>query len=168
MKRIRLLALLVPAAALLTAAFDALQIVKTSAVVSDPQGNLLPKRVPGALVDYTVTVTNPNGILTAVNGVTMSDAIPANTELRVADLGLLPGSGPVVFSEGLVPSLLSYSYSGLGSTTDRLDFSNNNGATWTYVPSGTYDRNVTNIRVRLGGNQVTGSSFSLRFRVRVR
>ena len=47
--------------ALLIAAGSPLTIVKTSAVVSDPQGNLLPKRVPGSLVDYTVTITNPNG-----------------------------------------------------------------------------------------------------------
>ncbi len=155
---------------LLVAAFDPLGIVKTSAVVADPQGNLLPKRVPGAVVDYTTTISNPNGIFTTVNGVTFSDAIPANTVLRVADLGLL-NSGPVVFAEGLIPSLLSYSFTSLGSTTDRLDFSNNNGATWTYTPvadANGYDSRVTNIRVRLGGNQVAGSTFSIRFRVRVK
>ena len=152
------------------AAAAALTIVKTSSVVSDPQCNPLPKRVPGALVDYTTTITNPNGIFTTVNGLTFTDPIPANTELRVADLGL-PGSGPVAFAEGVVPSLLTYSFTSLSSSTDRLDFSNNNGATWTYAPSGGatgYDSNVTNIRVRLGGNQVAGSSFTLRFRVRVK
>lgn len=153
---------------LLLMAFAPLTIVKTSAVVSDPQGNLLPKRVPGALVDYTVTISNPNGALTTVNGVTFADAIPANTVLRVADLGLL-NSGPVVYTDGLTPpSLLTYSFSSLGSTTDRLDFSNDNGATWTYTPSGEFDSHVTNIRVRMGGNQVAGSSFTLRFRVKVK
>lgn len=166
MKRLRLLPL-----ALLVAA-SPLTIVKTSSVVSDPQNNLLPKRVPGAFVDYTITITNPNGALTTVNGVTFADAIPANTALRVADLGLLPGSGPVVFADGLLPpSLLTYSFISLGSTSDRLDFSCDNGATWTCTPvadaNGT-DARVTNIRVRLGGNQVAGSSFSIRFRVMVR
>jgi uncharacterized repeat protein (TIGR01451 family) len=167
MKRLALLPL---ALLLLTAAFDPLSIVKTSAVVSDPQGNLLPKRVPGAFVDYTATITNPNGIFTTVNGVTFSDAIPANTSLRVADLGLL-SSGPVAFSEGLVPSLLTFSFTSLGSSTDRVDFSNNNGSTWTYTPTADAngcDNAVTNVRVRLGGNQVAGSSFSIRFRVRVK
>lgn len=153
----------------LTAAMAPLTISKTSAVVSDPQGNVLPKRVPGSLIDYTITVSNPNGIATPVTGVTLSDAIPANTILRVGDLGLLPGSGPVVFTDGVLPaSLLTYSFGGLGSTTDRLDFSRDNGATWTYVPSGEFDANVTNIRVRLGGTQVAGSSFTLRFRVKVK
>ena len=148
-----------------------LTIVKSSAVVSDPQNNLLPKRVPGAVVDYTINVTNPNGALTTVNGIALTDAIPANTDLRVADLGLL-NSGPIVFTDGLLPpSLLTYSFTSLGSTTDRLDFSRDNGSTWTYTPvadANGYDRQVTNIRVRLGGNQVAGSSFSLRFRIRVR
>lgn len=166
MKRLALLPL-----ALLLAAMAPLTITKTSAVVSDPQNNLLPKRVPGAFVDYTATISNPNGIFTTVNGVTFTDVIPANTSLRVADLGLLPGSGPMVFAEGIVPSLLTYSFTSLGSGTDRLDFSSDNGATWTYTPTADAngcDNRVTNIRVRLGGNQVAGSSFTLRFRVRVK
>jgi len=148
-----------------------LTIVKSSAVVSDPQGNLLPKRVPGSVIDYTINVTNPNSALTTVNGIAITDAIPANTDLRVADLGLL-NSGPIVFTDGVLPpSLLTYSFSSLGSGTDRLDFSRDNGATWTYTPvadANGYDSQVTNIRVRLGGNQAAGSSFSLRFRIRVR
>jgi uncharacterized repeat protein (TIGR01451 family) len=160
MKRILCLAPML----LLTAGAD-LTIVKTSAVASDPQGNLLPKRVPGSLVDYTVTITNPNGALTTVNGVTFTDAIPANTVLSTADLGLL-NSGPVDFGAGL--SLLTYSFTSLGSTTDRLDFSCDNGSTWTCVPNTTYDTRVTNIRVRLGGNQLTNTSFTIRFRVKVK
>lgn len=144
-----------------------LTIVKSSAVVSDPVNLTFPKRVPGSVVDYTINVTNPNGALTTVNGIAITDAVPANTDLRVADLGLL-NTGPIVFTDGLLPpSLLAYSFSSLG----RLDFSRDNGATWTYTPvadGNGYDRQVTNIRVRLGGNQVAGSSFSLRFRVRVR
>ena len=166
-----LLKLLRAAPLLVLIAASPLTIVKTSAVVADPQGNLLPKRVPGAMVDYTSTIANPNGALTAVAGVTFSDAIPPNTALNVTSLGL-PGSGPVVFTDGVLPpSLLVYSYAGLASSSDRLDFSNDNGATWTYVPiadAGGCDSAVTNIRVRLGGSQSAGSSFSLRFRVRIR
>ena len=168
MKRRLLLIRLVPM--LLLTGAD-LTIVKSSAVVSDPVNLTFPKRVPGSVVDYTINVTNPNGALTTVNGIAITDAVPANTDLRVADLGLL-NTGPIVFTDGLLPpSLLAYSFSSLGSGTDRLDFSRDNGATWTYTPvadGNGYDRQVTNIRVRLGGNQVAGSSFSLRFRVRVR
>lgn len=155
---------------LLLAAGSPLTITKASSVVSDPQANLLPKRVPGAYVDYTITVTNPNSVFNTVNGVTLTDAVPANTALRVSDL-VLVSSGPVAFGESIVPSLLTYSFTSLSSTTDRLDFSNDNGATWTYAPSADAngcDTSVTNIRVRLGGNMVAGSTFTLRFRVRVR
>lgn len=154
--------------ALALMAFAPLTIVKTSSVVSDPQGNLLPKRVPGAFVDYTTTITNPNSAINTVNGVTFTDPIPANTSLRVADMDILT-PGPVAYTAGL--SLLSYTFTSLGSTTDRIDFSKDNGATWTYTPiadANGCDNLVTNIRVRLGGNQVSGSNFSLRFRVRVK
>lgn len=162
MKLLRLLPL-----AVLIAAGTPLTITKTSAVVSDPQGNLLPKRVPGAFVDYTITVSNPNGITTTVNGVTIADAIPANTVLYVKDVALL--SGPVAYTDSL--SLLTYTFTSLASTTDRLDFSCDNAATWTCTPvadANGNDSRVTNIRVRMGGNQVAGSSFSLRFRVMVK
>jgi uncharacterized repeat protein (TIGR01451 family) len=167
MKRLKLIARMLPLI-LLVAAFDPLTIVKTSSVVSDPQGNLLPKRVPGSFVDYTTTISNPNGIFTTVNGVVFSDAIPANTALRVSNIELLV-SGPVDFVPGL--SLLTYSFTSLGSTTDRIDFSRDHGATWTYTPvadANGCDNQVTNIRVRLGGNQVAGTNFSIRFRVRVK
>lgn len=153
---------------LLVAAWDPLTIVKTSSVVSDPQGNLLPKRVPGAFVDYTATITNPNSVFTTVNGVVFTDAIPANTSLRVADMDIL-NPGPVAYTAGL--SLLTFSFTSLASTTDRVDFSRDSGATWTYTPvadANGCDNLVTNIRVRMGGNQVAGSAFSLRFRVRVK
>jgi uncharacterized repeat protein (TIGR01451 family) len=148
----------------------ALGVVKTSAVVSDPLNDVLPLRVPGAVLDYTVTVTNPlaNGT-TTVSNVIYSDPIPDKTALYVLDLAGV-GKGPVVFSNGLPASNLTYTYTTISDTGDALDFSNDGGLHWTYVPmpdSGGFDAGVTNIRVRLTGNQTTGGSFALRFRVRV-
>jgi uncharacterized repeat protein (TIGR01451 family) len=146
----------------------ALGITKTSAVVSDPLADLLPLRIPGAVVDYTVVIANPlANSTTTVSGVVYSDPIPARTALRVTDLASA-GKGPVDFVQTL--SGLSYTYSGLSSTTDTLDFSADGGTTWTYVPvadANGYDAAVTNIRVRLSGNQTAGTSVSLRFRVQV-
>lgn len=156
----------------------ALTVTKTSQTVSDPMGNLLPKAVPGAVVDYTVMITNPlANSLTTVAGVTFTDAIPTNTDLRVSDLPLLTG-GPVVFTDGLVPpTTLSYTFTSFANTTDSIDFSADGKPvtdvtkSWTYQPTADangYDRNVTHIRVRMIGTQTAGSSFSLRFRVRLR
>ena len=149
-----------------------LTVVKTASTVSDPTGQLMPKAIPGAVVDYTITITNPGSNWnTTVKTVTFQDAIPARTKLRVSDLGLL-NSGPLVFSDGLIPPTgLTYSFLGLGRGDDGVFFSSDNGATWTYTPvadADGYDANVTHIRVRLSGNQTAGSSFSLRFRVKLK
>ncbi|MBO9712192.1 hypothetical protein [Sphingomonas sp.] len=166
-KRLRLLPLL-----LLLLAASPLTITKTSSVVSDPTGQLFPKAIPGAVVDYTITVANPvANSLSTIKTVEIKDAIPARTTLRVADLGVA-NSGPVAFSESLIPSSgLTYSFQGMSSTIDSLSFSSDGGTTWTYTPTADangYDSNVTNIRVRLSGNQTAGSNFSLRFRVKVK
>ncbi len=169
----RLLTLAVTMLAVAPAVSAPLTITKSLQTVSDPVGNLLPKAIPGAEIDYSVTIANPNGVLPTVSGVAFADAVPAGTMLRVSDLALL--TGPVEFVDGnvlgLLGSGLTFSYSSLTNTTDGVDFSNDNGLSWTYQPTigaNGCDAAVTNIRVRLGGTQVAGSSFRLRFRVRVK
>lgn len=176
MKRLVLAALLLLAA---PAAADPLTIAKSSALVSDPINLIvLPKRIPGALVDYNLRIANPNAALdltpTFFRLVSVADPIPVGTALFVGDLGL-PGSGPVVFSDGSVLGLLgtglTYNYVSLASTADSLEFSRNNGASYDYTPvadADGVDALVTNIRVRPSGTQAPGSGFNLRFRVRVR
>lgn len=151
-----------------------LTIGKSFQTVSDTAGSLYPKAIPGAEIDYTIRITNPNGLLPAVTGVTFSDAIPAGTMLRVGDLGL-PASGPVEFADGallgLLGSGLGYAFTGLRQPLDSLDFSNDNGRTWSYQPTAGADGcdpAVTNIQVRLSGSQAPGSTFAIRFRVRVK
>lgn len=60
----------------------ALSVAKTSAVVYDPFNGALapgvfPKAIPGARVEYSITLTNTGGQSASV--VTITDAIPANT-----------------------------------------------------------------------------------------
>ena len=154
------------------AAAAPLTLVKASSVVAD---GVNPKAIPGALVDYTVVVTNPAAnSLSAVGGVTVTDTLPVNVKLRVADLGA-SGSGPVEFADGnllglgLLNSGLSYGFVSLASASDSIDFSTD-GVTWSYVPvvdASGCDARVRAIRIRLAGNQVAGSGFRLRFRVAV-
>uniref|UniRef100_UPI0035CC1EF1 hypothetical protein n=1 Tax=uncultured Sphingomonas sp. TaxID=158754 RepID=UPI0035CC1EF1 len=146
----------------------ALVVTKTSQVVSDPQGDVGPKAVPGAEVDYTISIQNPNSVATTIAGVTFTDSIPANTKLRVTDYGLL-NSGPVSFSSGL--SLLTYAFTNFADDADSLSFSNDNGVTWKYRPVADAtgcDANVNKIRVVAGGSQLFGTTFSIKFRVRVK
>jgi uncharacterized repeat protein (TIGR01451 family) len=55
-----------------------LAVVKSAAVISDPvNGATNPKAIPGAIVRYTIAVTNSGAA--AATAVTLTDAIPANT-----------------------------------------------------------------------------------------
>lgn len=56
----------------------ALTVVKSSTVISDGVNIANPKALPGATVQYCLTVANAT-LLTAANGVTLTDVIPANT-----------------------------------------------------------------------------------------
>lgn len=154
-----------------------LTMLKSALTTSDPvNGTSSPYNIPGATVLYSLQTTNTGKGVTDANSVVVTDPIPPNTVLYVGDLGGA-GSGPVLFVDGAAPanSGLTYTFSGLASTTDDLEFSNDNGTTWTYVPvpdANGYDANVTNIRVNPqgvmnGSNGTTNPTFTLRFRVKV-
>ncbi len=158
-------------------------VAVTSTVVSDPVNCTTPgssasctplgsqKRIPAAVVEYEVAVSNSGG-LGDPDSVLVSDPIPADTELRVVDIAGV-GSGPIAFLDGPSPSSLTYTFTSLGSTTDDLEFSTDGGTTWTYTPVANpagCDPAVTHVRVRPRGTfaQDAGTpdpSFTLRFRV---
>jgi uncharacterized repeat protein (TIGR01451 family) len=152
-----------------------LSVVKVSSVFSDPvHATTNPKSIPGAIATYGITVTNSGPGQVDSNTLVFADAIPANTSLYIGDIGAV-GSGPVVFANGATSSGMTYTYTSLASTTDNVDFSKDNGVTWTYVPvsDGTgFDSTVTNIRVRPQGVMAAAGagnpSFSISFRVRIK
>ena len=150
--------------------------VKTMQLESDPYNSTTnPKAIPGGVVRYSVTVTNTDAATTDSNTFVFMNPVPSGTELYVGDLAA-PGEGPVAFTDGSPASELVYTFTSLASSTDSLSFSNDNGSTWTYVPTvdaDGYDSNVTDIRVSPTGafaradcGNVPG--FSLQFRVRVK
>lgn len=145
-----------------------LNLVKTSSLFSDPvNGTTSPKAIPGAFVDYTVTLSN-QGIGQVDSGtVEITDPVPANTSLFVDT-----GSGaPIVFVDGTPSSGLTYNY-----VTD-LRFSNNAGgaAPFNYTPvpdAQGFDPLVTGFQIVFGGamNGSSGAgdpSFNIVFRVRI-
>lgn len=152
-----------------------ISLQKTTITISDPvNGTTNPKAIPGALSEYTIRATNTGTSPADNNSISISDAIPSNTALYVGDISGA-GSGPIRFVDGSPPSGLSYNYTALGNTSDNLSFSNNNGTSYTYVPSPDaegVDTNVTNIRVStLGQFLASGGggnpSFNILFRVKV-
>jgi uncharacterized repeat protein (TIGR01451 family) len=152
-----------------------IQTVKSVETLLDPtNGSSNPKAIPGAVVQYTIMSSNSGFAATDTDSVTITDSIPANTEMFVGDIAA-SGSGPLAFIDGSTSSALSYTFSALGSNTDDLEFSSDGGATYTYTPvpdADGYDSNVTHFRGLTGGafaasNGVNNPSFSFQFRVRV-
>ena len=145
-----------------------LQVAKVSSVLSDPvNGTTGPRAIPGAVVQYTVTVVN-QGIGSADAGsVEITDPVPPNTALFVDSAG----SGPISFVDGTPTSGLSYS-----AATD-LAFSNTpgGGPPFNYTPTPDaqgFDPLVTGYRIILGGAMNGTSSagdpnFNIVFRVRI-
>lgn len=174
MRRLLPLGLALLAAPLAAVGAATLAVNKSSMVVSDQVNTLNPRALPGALIDYSLVVTNPlANALQPVRGVVIEDPIPANVALRVADLGAA-NSGPVEFADGTLLGLdptgsgLTYSFGGYASTTDSVEFYD--GTSWAYQPvsSGGFDANIRAIRVTLTGTQKAGTSFRLRYRVRLK
>ena len=151
-------------------------IVKSSQVVSDPiNATSNPKAIPGAVILYSLLITNTDGSRGDNNSLIFTDPIPANAELYVGDLGGA-GSGPVSFTDGATTSALTYTFTSLASTTDDVSFSNDGGTTWTYTPTPDvdgFDAAVTHLRVNPKGSFARAEcgnnpSCTLRFRIRVK
>ncbi len=145
-----------------------LQVAKVSSVLTDPvNGTTGPRAIPGAVVQYTVTVAN-QGIGSADAGsVEITDPVPANTALFV----VTAGSGPVSFVNGTPASGLSYN----AATDLRFSNSPGGGPPFNYTPTPDaqgFDPLVTGYRIILGGsmNGSTGAgnpNFNIVFRVRI-
>jgi uncharacterized repeat protein (TIGR01451 family) len=151
-------------------------VLKSAQTFSDPvNGTTNPKAIPGASMIYTIGVTNQGNGATDTDTVVITDAVPLNTSLFVGDLD---GSGsPVQFIDGATVSGLTYTFTSLASTTDDMEFSNDDGASYTYDPGPDADADgfnaaVTHFRVKLKGvfNAASGGnnpSFEVKFKVRV-
>jgi uncharacterized repeat protein (TIGR01451 family) len=149
-------------------------VLKSVQTYSDPV-NLTsnPKAIPGAVMAYTVNLTNSGTGPVDINTTVITDQIPVGTALFVGDING-PSSGPVWFTQGVASSGLTYQFSGLGNSGDDVDFYN--GTTWAYVPSpgsDGCDPVVTHVRINPKGTFVGSASaphpgFSLGFRVCVK
>jgi len=149
---------------LLERAYPALSLAKTSVVVSDPVNDEdFPKRIPGALVDYTVTVTNGRGSPDE-DSVVLTDNLPDGLALFVG--ALAPSATPFDFvDDPVTPSSVSIL---------SVEYSDDDGATFGYtlMPVDDFDPEVDAFRITFDGKVAedvgSGSpSFSVRYRVRI-
>lgn len=150
-------------------------MLKSVLTYSDPvNGTINPKAIPGANMLYTIQATNQAGGMADTDTVFIIDPMPANTSFFAGDLGGA-GSGPITFIDGTTSSGLTYTFISLGDTTDDVDFSNDNGATYNYIPVpdiNGYDSSVSAIRINPkgvfnGAGSGNNPDFMVRFRVMV-
>ncbi len=110
-------------------------IEKASRVVSDPvNGTNNPKAIPGAVIEYAVTITNTGHDFSDSANFRVTDPLPVNTHLRVTDIAG-PMSGPVGFTDG-VPSGsgTTWAFAGLADPVDSVAFSTD-GSDYSYAPT---------------------------------
>lgn len=141
-----------------------LDIDKTSNVISDPlNGTTNPKLIPGAVVEYVITVTNVGAGTVDANSIVLLDVMPAEMAFAVGT--------PVTFTNGTTSSGLN-----TFNAATMVSYSQASGgaAPYTYTPSGTYDANVRGIRIVPAGTMAAATSataqpsFTIRFRAQVR
>ncbi len=144
-------------------------VTKLSSILSDPvNGTTNPKAIPGALVDYLITVSNAGVSPADTGSIVITDAGPANAKLCFDANGT---GTPVAYSDGSPTSGITYSYIALGNSTDGLEFSDNSGSSWTYVPTADADgcdAAITHFRVTTGGQFRASTSFTLRTRYKIK
>jgi len=150
--------------ALPAAAMPVLTILKSVQVFSDPvNGTSSPKAIPGAVMSYTVTVTNSGPGAVDANSTVVTDPVPVNTSLCVS----ATCNSPVV--------VFSCTACGLSDPNPaNIAFSNvpGGGAPYTYTPVADvngYDAIVTGMRISPQGVlSANPASFSVSFKVRVK
>ena len=135
-------------------------VAKTSAVVGDGISGSNPKAVPSADVDYTITVTNSGGSTVDINSALIADILPANMTFYNGDIDTgVAGTQNFIFGAGS---------SGLTLNSGNIGYSSNGGATYTYSPVAGYDAAVNAVRFSPQGTMAANSSFTVKFRARVK
>jgi uncharacterized repeat protein (TIGR01451 family) len=139
-----------------------IMVTKLSAVLSDPiNDSTNPKRIPGSVIEYSITLTNTGDGSPDANTVIVTDPIDATVLAFHAATG-------VIFTDGATSSGLSLGAVTYSSTPAPGPYVYN----YTPVPDvDGYDGNVTSLRVTTVGTFAFGGapppSLTLRFRVRV-
>lgn len=141
----------------------ALVIDKTSRVISDPvNGTSNPKLIPGAIVEYAISVRNAGTVAVQADTLVILDVMPPNMAFAVGT--------PVTFTNGTPSSGLTAFNA---ATMVRFSSAPGGVTPYTYVPVGSFDPNVRGIRIQPAGSLAGTTSataqpnFTIRFRAQV-
>lgn len=115
---------------------------------------------PGSDVAYTLTVTNSGGSPVDLAGLVLTDLLPSTLTFSNA------AYDPTLSATD--PFLLTAGSSGVTLSAANVTYSNNGGSTYAYTPAAGYDANVTAVRIAPGGSMAANSSFTVKFRARIK
>jgi uncharacterized repeat protein (TIGR01451 family) len=139
-----------------------LVVEKSSLVISDPvSGTTNPKAIPGAIIEYSISVRNVGNRAVDSSSIVMIDEMPANVAFLT--------NSPVTFTNGTPTSGLRTFNAG---TMVRFSSAGTAGP-FTYTPVGTADPAVRAIRIAPTGTMAAATSatnqpsFIIRFRARI-
>jgi uncharacterized repeat protein (TIGR01451 family) len=131
-------------------------------VISDPvSGTTNPKAIPGAIIEYSISVRNVGNRAVDSSSIVMIDEMPANVAFLT--------NSPVTFTNGTPTSGLRTFNAG---TMVRFSSAGTAGP-FTYTPVGTADPAVRAIRIAPTGTMAAATSatnqpsFIIRFRARI-
>lgn len=138
----------------------ALTFVKSSTPYATGATDPLRFNIPGSDVAYSLTVSNSDSSPVDLNAIVLTDILPPTLTFRNSDYD---DAGPLTSNfEFLAGS------SGLTFAGTNLTYSNNGGTSYAYTSAAGYDTNVSAIRLNPQGAMAANSSFTLRFRARIK
>ena len=146
---------------------------KNSTVLSDPVNASEPKAIPNAIIEYTINVENSGFGFADTDSFIITDPIAPGTSFFFGN-----PLDPLTFIDGATASgLTPFSFLGLASVVDDIDFSNDGGGSFITptVDANGFDTTappVNFIRINLkgafnGSDGVNNPSMQIKFRVRV-
>jgi len=139
-----------------------LTITKTSALVSDPVGSVYPKSIPGAIVAYTLTVSNSGPSAVDSNTVLIIDTLP--TQLSVGT------AASPVFAQGSPTSALTFT-AGTDIAFSKATTAPTTYAACNYTPTSAYDTAVRyiclNPKGTMAGSTGTAPNFAITIQAKV-
>jgi hypothetical protein len=135
-----------------------LTVVKSSTPVATTGNNRF--NIPDADVYYTITVANSNSSPIDSGSIVIVDPLPAQMTFFNGDID---GTGPLTGNFEFVAGS-----SGLSLTAANITYATAIGGPYTYTPAAGYDTNVKAIRFAPTNEMASNSSFTLRFRTRIK
>lgn len=145
-----------------------INVIKTVSIISDPiNGTTNPKYIPGAVLRYSITVTNTGTRAVDANSIIITDPLPTALTYYASTTS----GPPVTFVDGTPASGLTYNY----ATNVSYSTQASGGAPYTYSPvpdTNGYDAGVKGLRIAptgvMGGATASGlPSFTVSFLERI-